>query len=332
MRRVVMADVARQAGVSVMTVSRVLNDFPNVAEETRTRVEEAMSALGYRANTAARVLAGGRSHTLGVIAVETEQFGPSHLLSSIEAAARVANHALTFVMLRRFDSDEMRSTLDHLRGLQVEGAIVIAPLRQVVDAVTSVHADLPLVMVGGDPTIAASTVTIDQLRGAQMATEHLLALGHETVHHISGPRAWIDASERLGGWKDALRAHGAKQGTVLVGDWSARGGYAAGTRLAQDPGVTAVFAANDQTALGLLRALHEHGRSVPDDVSVVGFDNTPESGFFLPPLTTVRQNFIEVGQRSVQILLSQLEDAAREHLHVTIAPELIVRQSSVAPT
>lgn len=326
-----MADVARHAGVSVMTVSRVLNGFPNVAEDTRLRVEDAMATLGYRANSAARILAGGRSRTLGVIAVETDQFGPSQLLSGIEAAARVANHALTFVMLRRFDIDEMQSTLGHLRGLQVEGAVVVAPLREVVDAATSLDDDLPLVIVGGDPSVDASTVTIDQRAGARMATEHLLGLGHTTVHHISGPRTWIDASERVQGWRDALRSHGAQRGSVLTGDWTARGGYAAGARLVKDPSVTAIFAANDQTALGLVRALCEHGRSVPEDVSVVGFDDTPESGYFLPPLTTIRQNFAEVGERCVQLLLSQLDDS-RGNLHITIAPELVVRDSSMAPS
>jgi DNA-binding LacI/PurR family transcriptional regulator len=330
-RRVVMADVAEQAGVSVMTVSRVLNGFPNVAEETRLRVESAMAAMGYRANAAARILAGGRSHTLGLIAVETEQFGPAHLLSSIESAARLANHSLNFVMLRRFTSDEMQSTLEDLLSLHVEGAIVITPLREVVEAVAAIEAEMPLIIVGGDASVSASTVTIDQRLGARLATEHLLQLGHATVHHISGPRAWIDAAERIRGWKDALREHGAKGGRMLVGDWSARSGYAAGSRLARDPAVTAVFAANDQTALGLLRALDEHGRSVPEDVSVVGFDDTPESGFYLPPLTTIRQNFAAVGHRCVELVLAQLDRSSAERRHVTIAPELLTRMSSGPP-
>ncbi len=330
-RRAVMADVAREAGVSVMTVSRVLNGFPGVADETRLRVEDAVEALGYRANTAARILAGGRSRTLGVIAVETQQFGPSHMLFGIEAAARTADLALTFVTLRRSTRDDLRSTLDHLRNMRVEGVIVIAPVRQVVDAVRGLDVDLPLVLVGGDPSTKASTVTIDQHAGARLATEHLLALGHAAVHHISGPRTWIDASERVRGWEDALRAHGTGGGRLYEGDWSARGGYVVGTRLARDRGVTAIFAANDQTALGVLRALDEHGRSVPDHVSVVGFDDTPEAGFYLPPLTTIRQNFADVGERSVQLLLSRLDDRSGDHLHITIAPELIVRESSAAP-
>ena len=180
-----MADVAGRAGVSVMTVSRVLNGFPGVAEDTRQRVEEAVAALGYRANPAARVLAGGRSRTLGVIAVETQQFGPSHMLYGIEAAARGAGHVLSFVTMAP-GADEIGATLDHLRAAHVEGVIVIAPMRPVIDAVADLDADLPLVVVGGDPSVRTSTVTIDQEAGARMATAHLLGLGHRTVHHVSG--------------------------------------------------------------------------------------------------------------------------------------------------
>ena len=324
-----MADVAGRAGVSVMTVSRVLNGFPGVAEDTRQRVEEAVAALGYRANPAARVLAGGRSRTLGVIAVETQQFGPSHMLYGIEAAARGAGHVLSFVTMAP-GADEIGATLDHLRAAHVEGVIVIAPVRPVIDAVADLDADLPLVVVGGDPSVRTSTVTIDQEAGARMATAHLLGLGHRTVHHVSGPADWIDATERQRAWAETLEAHGAPPGRFVEGDWTAQGGYAAGTQLAQDPTVTAVFAANDQTALGILRALHEHGRSVPDDVSVVGYDDIPEAAYLVPPLTTVRQDLGEVGRRGVELLLA-LVDGGPAQRHVMVAPELIVRASSAPP-
>jgi DNA-binding LacI/PurR family transcriptional regulator len=324
-----MADVAGRAGVSVMTVSRVLNGFPGVAEDTRQRVEEAVAALGYRANPAARVLAGGRSRTLGVIAVETQQFGPSHMLYGIEAAARGAGHVLSFVTMAP-GADEISATLDHLRAAHVEGVIVIAPVRPVIDAVGDLDADLPLVVVGGDPSVRTSTVTIDQGAGARMATAHLLGLGHRTVHHVSGPADWIDATDRQRAWAETLEAHGAPPGRFVEGDWTAQGGYAAGTQLAQDPTVTAVFAANDQTALGILRALHEHGRSVPDDVSVVGYDDIPEAAYLVPPLTTVRQDLGEVGRRGVELLLA-LVDGGPAQRHVMVAPELIVRASSAPP-
>ena len=324
-----MADVAETAGVSVMTVSRVLNGFPGVAELTRLRVEDAVAALGYRANPAARILAGGRSRTLGVIAVETQQFGPSHMLYGIEAAARAAGHVLSFVTMAP-GTEEMTSTLDHLRAAHVEGVIVIAPVRPVIEAVTELDADLPLVVVGGDPSIRVSTVTIDQEEGARRATSHLLELGHRTVHHISGPADWIDAEARQREWAEALRAHDAPTGRCLEGDWTARSGYDAGVQLAQDPAVTAVFAANDQTALGLLRALHQHGRSVPDDVSVVGYDDIPEAAYLVPPLTTIRQDLNEVGRRGVELLISLVAGTPTER-HVVVAPELVVRASTAPP-
>ena len=328
-RRAVMTDVAAMAGVSVMTVSRVLNGFAGVTDETRLRVEKAVTALGYQANTAARVLAGGRSRTLGVMAVETEQFGPSHTLFGIEAAAREAGHVLSFVTLDRNGKD-MASTLQRLRASHVQGVIIVAPVRRVVEAVTQLDGDMPLVVVGGDPAIGAPTVTIDQLEGARIATRHLLDLGHRTVHHVAGPQTWIDATARMRGWSDALRSYPARRGRSVAGDWSARRGYEAGGRLARDADVTAVFAANDQTALGVIRGLHDAGRRVPDDVSVVGFDDTPESGYFLPPLTTIRQDFSEVGRGSVELLLS-LADGDPVERHVVVPAELVIRSSTAPP-
>ena len=302
-RRAVMADVATQAGVSVMTVSRVLNGFPGVAEETRLRVEEAVAALGYHANTAARVLAGGRSRTLGVMAVETEQFGPSHLLFGIEAAARDAGHLLSFVTLNRSGND-MAATLERLRASHVQGVIVVAPVRRVVEAVTRLDGEMPLVVVGGPAGLGAPTVTIDQFEGARSATRHLLDLGHRTVHHVAGPQSWTDATARTRGWADALRTAGAGADGPSPATGVLPRVMPPVMRLGRDPSVTAIFAANDQTALGVIRGLHDAGRRVPEDVSVVGFDDTPESGYFLPPLTTIRQNFSEVGRRSVQQLLA----------------------------
>jgi DNA-binding LacI/PurR family transcriptional regulator len=328
-RHAVMSDVAALAGVSVMTVSRVLNGFAGVTDETRVRVEEAITALGYQANTAARVLAGGRSRTLGVMAVETDQFGPSHMLYGIEAAARRAGHALSFVTLNRSGHD-VASTLRRLRTSHVQGVIVVAPVRRVIQAVTELDGEMPLVVVGGDPAIGAATVTIDQTEGARLATQHLLDLGHRTVHHVAGPQTWVDASARMRGWSDALRTHPAQRGRSVAGDWSARRGYDAGMRLARDADVTALFAVNDQTALGVIRGLHDAGRRVPEDVSVVGFDDTPESGYFLPPLTTIRQDLGEVGRRSVELLLS-LADGEPVERHVIVPAELVVRASTAPP-
>ena len=225
---------------------------------------------------------------------------------------------------------DMSSTLEHLRTSDVEGVIVVAPVRQVVDAITGVDPGVPLVVVGGDPEMVVATVTIDQQAGGRLATEHLLNLGHTTVHHVRGPKDWIDADARVRGWGDALRSGKAPRRRVIVGDWGARSGYAAGLRLAREPGVTAVFAANDQMALGVIRAFHDGGRRVPADVSVVGFDDTPESAYFVPALTTIRQNLGEVGRRSVQLILSMIDDTVTER-HVVVAAGLVERESTSPP-
>ena len=326
----VIADVAERAGVSAMTVSRVLNGFPGVADGTRTRVEQAVADLGYRANVAARTLAGGRSRTLGVVGVETPYYGPSHTLFAIEAAAHTAGQAVHLVTLERTDPEEMRASLERLRDSHIDGVIVLAPIRAAVDAVIAVHPEVPHVIVSADPSAGRATVAIDQETGARLATRHLLELGHTTVHHVRGPRNWIDASARAAGWRRELQERGRPLGRSLNGDWSPRAGYEAGRRLAAADDVTAVFAANDQMALGVLLAMHEAGRAVPDEVSVIGFDDTPESGYYTPPLTTVRQDLREVGRRAVELVLSIVAGEALEQ-HLAVPPELVVRRTTAAP-
>ena len=325
----VMADVARRAGVSTMTVSRVLNGSPRVSDGTRGRVNTAIAALGYRANVAARTLAGGSSRVLGALSLKTEYYGPSNTLFGIENAARRAGHLVSFVALNGADTDEMRAAIGHLRSTQVEGLIVVAPLRSAAAALTEIDADLPIVATTGSPGFA-STVSIDQRAGARLATRHLLELGHATVHHVRGPRGWFDADARAAGWRAELTAWRRPVPAVVGGDWSPDSGYAAGRCLAADPSVTAVFVANDQMALGVLLALHEARRSVPEHISVVGFDDTPEAGFFVPPLTTVRQDFDELGRHSVDQLLARVAgDAPRR---TVIDPHLRIRASTAPPT
>jgi DNA-binding LacI/PurR family transcriptional regulator len=171
---------------------------------------------------------------------------------------------------------------------------------------------------------------VDQHAGAARATRHLLSLGHRTVWHLAGPANWIDAGGRAAGWRSVLAAEGREIPECLTGDWSARSGYEHGKRLAANPEITALFVANDATALGVLRALRERGRRVPEDVSVVGFDDVPEAPFFSPPLTTVRQNFGEVGRHAFQLLLDQIDGLTPERRRI-VEPELVVRESTSAP-
>ncbi len=326
----VMADVARLAGVSHQTVSRVLNDHPNVTAETRGRVERAIAQLGYRRNRAARALVTRRSGTLGVISVNVSNYGPASTLFSIEEAARAVGCFVSFVNLQHVDRPAMCAALDHLMAADVDGIAVIATKRSVVEAVRGVAADVPLVVVEGATGNGPPSVVIDQVHGGRVATAHLLDLGHRTVRHVRGPADWLEADARVQGWQEELADRGLEAPACLEGDWTPASGYAAGQRLAADPTTTAVFVANDHMALGVLRAYAEAGRSVPGDVSVVGFDDIPEAGYVLPPLTTVRQDFAEVGRRCLEQLLA-LIDGRPAAPGVVIEPDLVVRASTAPP-
>jgi DNA-binding LacI/PurR family transcriptional regulator len=329
-RRSVMRDVALLAGVSHQTVSRVINGHASVRPETRSRVLEAMEALNYRRNLAARTLVTRRSHTLGLIAFETTLFGPASMLYGIEQAARAQGYFVSVASVRTLERKVVLDAIDRLRDQSVDGIVAIAPKNTVTQALGQVPAGLAVVSVGGADDDSVPTVRIDNTAGAAVATRHLLELGHATVHHISGPRDWPEARERTEGWRDTLYAAGAVVPAVRHGDWSARSGYSAALTLAADPEVTAVFCSNDQMALGALRALQEAGRAVPDDVSVVGFDDVPESAYFLPPLTTVRQDFFQLGRRGIDVLVAQITAGARADQQIVLSPELVTRASTAS--
>jgi DNA-binding LacI/PurR family transcriptional regulator len=330
----VMRDVAKLAGVSHQTVSRVINEHPNVRQETRERVLEAMESLDYRRNLAARTLVTRQSHTLGIIGFETTLFGPASMLYGIEDAARTAGYLVSIAMVRNLDRRPVLEAVERLRQHAVDGIIAIAPKPAVTNSLLAAPSDIYCVAVGGaGEAEAVPTVRIDNAVGARLATEHLLALGHRTVHHVAGPADWPEAQERIAGWRDALAAAGAAVPPIVPQSWNAESGYLQGQRLAREKSVTAVFCANDRIALGVLRALHEAGRKVPEEVSVVGFDDMPDSGYFLPPLTTVRQDFAELGRRSLTLLLEHMAgpDDADSPAHVTVTPELVVRGSTAPP-
>ncbi len=324
-----MTDVARLAGVSHQTVSRVLNDHPNVKEQTRLRVLAAMQQLGYRPNRAARALASGRSDQVGIVAQPSTLFGPASLLYAVEAAAVRSGYGVSVARVAALEAPSILEAVHrHLEHL-VDGIVVIVPLVSAAQAMREVPAEVPLVMIGGDRSESIPTVGIDQVRGATEATQLLLDAGHSTVWHVSGPADSFDSIDRTEGWRSTLERAGAEVPPIIAGDWSAAGGFEAGKMLARIADVTAVFAANDQTALGVLRALHEQGRTVPDDVSVIGFDDTPEAGYFIPPLTTMRQHFEEVGRRALRMLVTQME-GQRDVPH-ELVPATLVQRRSVGP-
>ncbi len=325
--RPLLVDVARLAGVSHQTVSRVLNGHPNVSPQTRAGVLAAIRDLGYRPNAAARMLATGRTNTLGVISFDTTLFGPASMVYGIERAAHPA-YSVAVASLESIDQRSLLDAIDRFLGQAVAGIIVIAPVTDAVAALHSVAGDIPLVAVGCGTGVPFPSVAIDNRAGAAWATRHLLELGHRTVYHIAGPESWLDAQQRIAGWRDALRSAGAAEPELLRGDWSARSGYEAGLRIAEMRDVTAVLCANDPMALGVLRALTEGGRHVPNDVSVIGVDDVPEAAFFLPPLTTVRQDFGELGRRALHLLTDTLSGRLAPGPTAPIGAELIVRAST----
>jgi len=329
-RTAVMADVARLAGVSHQTVSRVINDSAHVRPETRGRVLAAMRTLDYRPNPAARALVTGRSRTLGVVSFDTTLYGPASTLFAIEQAAHAAGYFITIVSLLAMDRASVLGAVDRLRVQGVDGILVITPQEGAAAAVANLPAAVPVVAVEAGRPGSVPVVAVDQFAGAVSATQLLLDLGHRTVWHIAGPRDFLEAQQRVEGWRATLDAAGAQAPPLLTGDWSPRSGYEVGRRLAEDPEVTAVFVANDQMALGVLRALHERGRSIPGEISIVGFDDIPEAQYFTPPLTTVRQDFGEMGRSSLRLLLDLMQ-SGQPPSRLTIAPELIVRRSTAPP-
>ena len=327
-----MTDVARLAGVSHQTVSRVLNDHPNVREQTRLRVRAAIKELGYRPNRAARALVTGKTQLIGVVAQNSTLYGPASLLSAFEEAAAEAGFAVSVGRVKVLDRESIAAAVERHRDQRVAGIVVIAPNASAADALADVPAGLPLVTVDGDPERRTPLVTVDQAAGAFEATTHLLEAGHQTVWHVSGPQDWFDAAGRVEGWRRALEAVSAEVPPVVAADWSAAAGYKAGQMLARMPEVTAVFASNDHLALGVLRAMHERGRRVPHDVSVVGFDDVPEAAYFIPPLTTVRPDFAAVARETLGLLLEQVVEGESTTSRRTIAPVLVRRESVAFPS
>ncbi|MEU4534501.1 LacI family DNA-binding transcriptional regulator [Streptosporangium sp. NPDC023825] len=326
-----MADVATRAGVSHQTVSRVLNDHPNVRAETRARVLEAINELGYRRNMVARALVTRHTRTLGVVSFDTTLYGPASTVYGIEQAARAAGYFVSMVSLKTIDTAGVRDALGYLAEQSVDGIVVVAPQRSAAPALADVPTDIPVVAVEGSHAGDVSVVSVDQIEGARLATRHLLGLGHETVWHVAGPSDWLEADGRIEGWSEVLTAEGRPVPEPLSGDWSPRSGYEAGLRLAATPGVTAVFVANDQMALGALRAFAELGVRVPEQISLVGFDDIPESEFFTPPLTTIRQDFGAVGKHSIEVLLRQMEAGAEWSHERHVVPPRFVARASTAP-
>jgi DNA-binding LacI/PurR family transcriptional regulator len=326
-----MSDVAELAGVSHQTVSRVINGSPHVRPETRERVQAAMRTLDYRPNRLARALVTGRSNTLGVVSFDTTLYGPASTLLGIERAAHEAGYFIIVASLKALNRSSVVDAVDRLRRHGVDGVLVISAVQDAADALRHPPDGIPLVAVEAGPHEVVPVVEVDQFDGAALATRHLLDLGHPTVWHIAGPPEFLESRQRLAGWRSTLEDAGADVPPHLTGDWSSRTGYELGRRMARERRASALFVANDQMALGVLTALQEAGRAVPGEVSVVGFDDIPESAYLMPPLTTIRQDFDELGARALQLLLQMIESGQSGELPARVPPRLVVRSSSAPP-
>jgi LacI family transcriptional regulator len=328
-------DVARAAGVSTQTVSRVLNSRPDVAPQTLERVRRVIAELGYSPNALARSLIQGRTRTLGVVAYGLEYFGPSRVLTGIEQQAIELGYSIFLNLLHRPETADVGHLLNRMVGRQVEGVIWAIPsigANRAWARAGTPEMPVPVTFVGGmaGPS-QLPAVGVDNWAIGALAIAHLLAGAARRIGVITGPLAWWEAAERLRGWRETLAQHGREVEETLIveGDWNAESG-ARGLHelLRRCPNLDAIFVSNDQMALGALYAAHRLGRQVPEDLSIVGVDCIPESAHFWPPLTTVRQRLREAGAQAVEQLHRMIQAEPPTPGLTLLQPELIVRESS----
>ena len=324
-----MHDVARLAGVSHQTVSRVINDAPNIRDETKQRVLESMEQLQYRPNRAARALVTSRSRTIGILSASRTQYGPAASMQAIEDAASAAGYSVTTANINGLEGTSIVAAIERLLDQAIEGLVVIAPQKRVFDTLAGMSLRLPIVTLQSTDMGEDKGLSVDQITGARLATGHLIDLGHRSIYHLAGPQDWIEAEARMTGFLEEMNARDVPTTAPILGDWTAEFGHFAGRELLRVRDFTAIFAANDQMALGLMHAIRDAGLDVPGDISIVGFDDIPDAAHFWPPLTTVRQDFVEIGRRCMALLLGGLDDG--EEYAGSIRPTLVVRGSTAPP-
>ncbi|HWM32823.1 MAG TPA: LacI family DNA-binding transcriptional regulator [Pseudolysinimonas sp.] len=321
-------DVARLAGVSHQTVSRVINNVPNVRPATRVRVEQAIAQLRYSPSPAARALVTRRSRTIGLITPGTSEYGPTSTAINFNVAARAARFSVDTVSALDADPSGVRDIVQSLLRQRVDAIVLLVADIAVLEVVRALELGTPMVVVAASGRRTTSMISLDQYRGARSAVRHLVESGYTSVLHLAGPPTAPDAIERLRGWRDELLDHGLPAAEVVHGDWSARSGYELGLGMAGiEPG-SSIFVANDYMALGLISALDERGLAVPEDVGVVGFDDVPEAPYFRPPLTTVRQDFAALGGLIMQKVLIAIEDPDDVSESTPLPTTLVVRDST----
>lgn len=324
-RPVGVRDVARLAGVSTQTVSRVINDHPGIREETRLRVREAVASLGYRVNNAARALGTRRTRTLGVIASDATLYGPSAAIAALEAAARAAGLWIATAYADASAEASADEAAEHLLAQGVDGLIVVAPHAGTVEALD--RRDLAVPIVAMHSGLGAER----QADGAALAVAHLAALGHRRIARLGGPADWTEERARASGFDRAIAQHDLVVTDRWEGDWSAGAGertaVAAARAVTRPGGPTAIAVANDQMALGLIAGLSAAGVEVPAHVSVTGFDDNPDAAYYRPALTTVRLDLAGEAARCV----AEAAPATERPAPAVPAPPRLIPRASTAP-
>ncbi|MFC4627276.1 LacI family DNA-binding transcriptional regulator [Promicromonospora alba] len=339
--RVSMTDVARRAGVSQKTVSRVVNGEPHVTEAIRARVQAVIDELGFRPNAAARALVTRRNQRIGMVTPSTALYGPASILEGVDGALRGSGYHLSVARTQGNGVADLQAAIDELVTQDIAGLVLSEPIDLGHPDLRIPHG-LPVLSFGsakaGSPSATESVARPDELvlgadetTGARSAVEHLLALGHRTVHHIGGTEGWSATARRIAGWRAALSDAGAEAPPVVHGAWTPSSGYEAARDLLRRAGVTAIFAANDHMAIGAIRAVEQAGLRVPENVSIMGFDDAPEAEFLSTSLTTVRQDFAEVTRLAVHRLVGTIEGRPPAERHRLIPAQLIVRESTAPP-
>ncbi|MEA5154810.1 LacI family DNA-binding transcriptional regulator [Raineyella sp.] len=327
-----MADVARVAGVSAQTVSRVANGESGVRAKTRERVVEAMRHIGYRPNGAARALKRGRFNSVGIITFTLSSYGNIRTVDSLSSALMRRGFSVNLIVAPDRTEQSISGAFNRLADEAVDAIILLFEAGLIDSAQAEFPPGLPVLIIGSTGhELKLPTVDVDQEQGATLATEHLVQLGHRNIWHVRGPKTEFAASRREDAWRAVMLANGLDDRRIIPGDWTAKSGYAAGRLLANRDDVTAVFTANDSMALGLIRALRENGKDVPGDVSIVGFDNIADSEYLWPPLTTIDQDFSIVGDVAASMVLSAVANGDLVPRQEVVSTQLIVRQSTTVP-
>ena len=323
-------DVAKLAGVSHQTVSRVINNGDYIKEDTRSKVQSAMQELGYVPNAAARALVTAKSKIVGILVSDIVYHGPAGMMHAMEKEARRGGFFAISASVDPLDNDSIAQGIQHLRRVGIEGLVVITPQSDSVQAVERLVKDIPVVFIDSPHNSTELSAELGNYEGAKRATEHLISLGHKKIVHVAGPSEWFDSAPRVSGYSDAMKS--AKlEPKVFAGDWSVPTGYEIGKNLEIDKSkITAIFAANDHLALGLTRALRQRGYRVPERISIIGFDDVPEAAYYEPPLTTMRPDFAELGRVAMEMILGRIESGKAVKSN-SLVPEIVVRESTAMP-